>query len=238
MDSERPPQRWGVFFYRGIYTSGIKIFIGESPMFRKSLVYCGIAAPILYVITVIVGAALRTDYSHIVNAVSELLSNGAPNKAVLDVIFNIYNVLLLAFAFGGYIVLKNAHRLSRVSMGIFIATQIISLSWFMFPMDPLGSEATFAGTMHNILGGVVAFATILMPILMGLGLRRAEGFQTYVNYSFICSAIIFIAAPTGILLQSQGVQMFGFFERITIGTYEIWLFVTALNLLKIMQRDI
>jgi hypothetical protein len=207
-------------------------------MFRKSLVYCGIAAPIIYVITVIVGAALRNDYSHIVNAVSELLSNGAPNKAVLDVIFNMYNVLLLAFAIGGFIVLKNAHRLSRISMGIFIATQIISLSWFLFPMDPLGAEATFAGTMHNVLGGVVAFATILMPILMGAGLRQSEGFQKYVIYSFICSAIIFIAAPTGIILQSQGVQVFGFFERITIGTYEIWLFVTALNLLKIMQRDI
>ncbi len=85
-------------------------------MFRKVLLYCGIAAPILYVTTVIVGAAIRTDYSHIVNAISELISNGAPNKAVLDVIFNFYNALLLAFAIGGYIVSKNAGRLCRVAM--------------------------------------------------------------------------------------------------------------------------
>lgn len=207
-------------------------------MFRKFLVYCGLAAPVLYVITVIVGAAMRNDYSHIVNAISELLSTGAPNKAVLDIVFNIYNILLLAFAIGGFIVLKNAHRLSRVSMSIFIATQIISLSWFLFPMDPFGSKATFAGTMHNVLGGVVAFATILMPLLMGLGLRRVDGFRKYVVYSFITSAIIFVSGLTGVIAAGQGLHIFGLFERITIGSYEVWLFVTALNLLKMMQDDV
>jgi len=202
-------------------------------MFRKSLIYCGIVAPILYVITVIVGASLRSDYSHIVNAISELLSNGAPNKAMLDIIFNIYNALLLAFAIGGYIVLKNAHRLCRIAFGIFIAIQVISFSWFLFPMDPLGSEATVAGTMHNVLGGVVAFATILMPLFIGLGLRRVEGYQRYAVYSFISSAIIFVSGLTGVILSGQGILMFGFFERITIGAYEVWLFVTALNLLKL-----
>ena len=98
-------------------------------MFRKTLLACGIAAPILYILTVIVGAALRPDYSHIINAVSELLSNGAPNKAILDVIFNIYNALLLAFAIAAFITLKNAPRLGRISMGIFIAIQIFSFFW-------------------------------------------------------------------------------------------------------------
>lgn len=56
-------------------------------MLRKILVSCGIAAPVLYVVTAIIGAALRPDdYSHIVNAISELLSNGAPNKAILDIL--------------------------------------------------------------------------------------------------------------------------------------------------------
>jgi hypothetical protein len=206
-------------------------------MSRKALVYCGIAAPILYAITVMIGAALRRDYSHIVNAISELLSNGVPNKAVLDVIFNFYNALLLAFAIGGYIILKNAHRLCRIAFGIFIAIQVISFSWFLFPMDPLGSEATFAGTMHNVLGGVVAFATILMPLFMGLGIRHTDGFQKYAVYSFISSAIIFISGLTGVILSSQGILVFGFFERITIGSYEIWILVTALNLLRIMQNE-
>jgi hypothetical protein len=206
-------------------------------VFRKILLYCGIAAPVLYVITVIAGAAVRNDYSHIVNAISELISNGAPNKAVLDIIFNVYNALLLAFAIGGYITLKNAQRPCRFAMGIFIGIQILSFSWGFFPMDPIGAESTFSGTMHNVLGGVVALATILMPLLMGLGLRRSHDFRGYVIFSWITSAIIFISGLTGVILSGQGFLVFGFFERITIGTYEVWILVTALNMLKMMQTE-
>jgi hypothetical protein len=201
-------------------------------MLRKIPIYCGIAAPVLYVITAIVGAALRSDYSHIVNAISELISNGAPNKAILDVVFNIYNALLLVFAIGAFSVLKNSPRFCRVAMGLLIGIQILSFSWGFFPMDPLGAEATFAGTMHNVLGGIVALATIIMPLLMGLGLQKMDGFQGYAKYSFISSAIIFVSGLTGVILAGQGVHLFGLFERVTIGTYELWIFVTALMLLK------
>jgi len=203
-------------------------------MLRKILVSCGIAAPVLYIVTAIVGAALRpNDYSHIINAISELLSNGAPNKAVLDVVFNIYNALLLAFAIGAYSVTKNMPRLTQISMGILIGIQVLSFSWGFFPMDPLGAEVTFAGTMHNVLGGVVALATIIMPLLMGLGVRRLDDFSRYASYSFISSAIIFVSGLTGVILAGQGVQLFGLFERITIGSYEVWIFVTALSVLKV-----
>jgi hypothetical protein len=202
-------------------------------MLRKILVSCGITAPVLYIATAIIGAALRpNDYSHIVNAISELLSNGAPNKAVLDVVFNIYNALLLAFAIGAYSTSKNMPRLTRVAMGILVGIQVLSFSWGFFPMDPLGAEATFAGTMHNVLGGVVALATIIMPLLMGLGVRHLDGFKRYAAYSFVSSAVIFVSGLTGVILAGQGIQLFGLFERITIGTYEVWIFVTALSLLK------
>jgi hypothetical protein len=202
-------------------------------MFRKTLIYCGIVGPVLYIITATIGAALRNDYSHIVNAISELISNGAPNKAILDIVFNIYNALLLAFAIGAYSALKNAPRLCRIAMGILIGIQVLSFSWGFFPMDPMGAEVTFAGTMHNILGGIVAFATIVMPLLMGWGLQRVDDFQGYAKYSFISSAIVFVSGLTGVILAGQGIHLFGLFERITIGSYEVWIFVTAFRLLKI-----
>ena len=225
----------GEFFYLIVYTLDIKSYLGETIMLRKVLVSCGITAPVLYVITAIIGAALRPDYSHIVNAISELLSNGAPNKAILDVVFNIYNALLLVFAIGAYSVMKTFPRISKVSMGILIGIQVLSFSWGFFPMDPLGAEATFAGTMHNVLGGVVAMATIVMPLLMGLGVRHMDGFNHYAVYSFVSSAIIFVSGLTGVILAGQGVHLFGLFERITIGTYEVWIFVTAMKLLTTFQ---
>jgi len=206
-------------------------------MLRKILLSCGIAAPILYIVTAIAGAAMRpNDYSHLVNAISELLSNGAPNKAVLDVVFNIYNALLLLFALGAYTAMKDFPRLSKMAMGILIGIQILSFSWWLFPMDPIGAEATFAGTMHNVLGGVVALATIVMPLLMGFGARTLDLFNRYTVYSFISSAIIFVSGLTGVILAGKGVHLFGLFERITIGTYEVWIFVTAFKLMKMQQE--
>jgi hypothetical protein len=91
--------------------------------------------------------------------------------------------------------------------------------------------------MHNVFGGVVALATILMPLLMGLGLRQSKDFHRYAIYSWVSSAIIFASGLTGVILGGQGFLVFGFFERITIGTYEIWLFVTALNLLNMTETE-
>lgn len=65
---------------------------------RRLLFYFGIAAPLLYVVAVVPGAALRSDYSHLSRAISELIEFGAPNKLPLDVLFGVYNVLLIGFA--------------------------------------------------------------------------------------------------------------------------------------------
>ena len=83
----------------------------------------------------------------------------------------------------------------------------------------------------------MALATIIMPLLMGLGLRQTDGFKNYSAYSFITSTIIFVSGLTGVILAGQGVHLFGFFERITIGSYEIWISVTALRLLNYVKMN-
>jgi len=76
-----------------------------------------------------------------------------------------------------------------------------------------------------------------MPLLMGLGLRHQDGFQNYATYSFVSSAIIFVSGLTGVILAGQGFHVFGLFERITIGSFEIWILVTAWKLLKIAKEN-
>jgi hypothetical protein len=54
-------------------------------------------APVVYVVTLILGGLLRPGYSHISQAVSDLIASGAPNKSLLDPLFAIYNLLTVAF---------------------------------------------------------------------------------------------------------------------------------------------
>jgi hypothetical protein len=47
-----------------------------------------------------------------------------------------------------------------------------------------------------------------------------------------------ITILTGIILAGQGFQVFGPFERITIGSYEVWVLVTAWRLLKLEEFEL
>ena len=201
-------------------------------MLRKILICCGIAAPVLYVITAIVGAALRNDYSHIVNAISEFISNGAPNKAILDVVFNIYNALLLAFAIGAYVCLEKFAASLPGCDGNFDRHPNFILLMGLFPNGPAGRRSYFCRDHAQHSRRDRGPRDDHHAIVNGAGVAAGGWFQGYAKYSFISSAIIFVSGLTGVILAGQGVQLFGLFERITIGSYEIWIFVTAFRLLK------
>lgn len=66
----------------------------------KILMLCGVLAPIVYAVTVVLGGILRPGYSHISQFVSELIAAGAPNKSLLDPLFALYNLLTIAFGAG------------------------------------------------------------------------------------------------------------------------------------------
>jgi hypothetical membrane protein len=90
------------FFHYKICQTAYNTFLIISDLEKKIknriLSVCGAIAPILYVAIVALGGTIRPEYSHIAQAVSELIKTGAPNKALLNVLFIIYN--LLAGLFG------------------------------------------------------------------------------------------------------------------------------------------
>ncbi len=69
---------------------------------KKNYALFGIVGPLIYILAVIVGGAIRNDYSALYNAISELTMANAPNKLLLDVLFGIYNISLLIFGLGAY----------------------------------------------------------------------------------------------------------------------------------------
>jgi hypothetical protein len=87
---------------------------------------CGMIAPVLFILTAILGGALRPGYSHIANTVSELFSPGSPNKPLLDAFHTIFAILLILFGVCGnissrclglssHISRPDAHQLDRHS---------------------------------------------------------------------------------------------------------------------------
>jgi hypothetical protein len=64
-------------------------------MRNRILMLCGILAPIVYAVAVVLGGIVRPGYSHISQFISELIAAGAPNKSLLDPPFALYNLLTI-----------------------------------------------------------------------------------------------------------------------------------------------
>jgi hypothetical protein len=69
-------------------------------MGKRAWLLGGLLAPVTHLVVLVLGGLIRPGYSHYSEAISELVASGAPNKALLDPLFVIYNLAGLAFSFG------------------------------------------------------------------------------------------------------------------------------------------
>ena len=200
---------------------------------KKYLLFCGIAAAILYAATVILGGLIRPGYSHLVAAISELVADGAPNRSLLSTLFLGYNILLGLFGLGLF--LKVNREASKRAAGIIgsLTLFIVGLAGVLmelaFPQDPGGIATTFAGSMHMVMAGIASLGTMVAVLTLGLSFRNIPELHSYVTYSLLSVAIIFVSGGFTAMAMANKYHYFGAIERITIGTFILWLFIIGLR---------
>jgi hypothetical protein len=202
---------------------------------KKVLVSCGILAPIVYLAAVLLGGLLRPGYSHISQAISELLTMWAPNKPLLDALMAIYNVLTGLCAVGLLLLIRNRRQVKGQRSGnlaaMFLLLQaLFGLFTLAFPQDPPGLPATTTGTFHLVLAGGSSLTSMLMILLLGFWFRGMDGLGSFSVYSFISVGIVFLAGGLAAASAASASPFLGLVERITIGAYLQWLFVIAVRL--------
>ena len=193
----------------------------------------GMLIPLTYNCMYLLGGALRPGYSHISNSVSELLSPGAPNKALLTIIQTVYALLHIAFGCGVLLFVKESagdHLLGRAGAWLIIAMGVATIGTVIFPQDAEGTPITMAGQIHKslVFGGLIPFS-ILSTLLIGLWLRRAGIFPGFDVHSFITvGAIIVMGGLGGVAVETQYA---GLVERIAAIVTQQWLLMLGLKLL-------
>lgn len=129
-------------------------------------------APVWFVFMTILGGAIRPGYSHFSDTVSELFALGSPNKAFLDVLHTIFAVLLSLFGIGlvrFFQETKHFKRIGLVGASLFTLMGCVSVTTAtIFPQDPWGTTATFAGEMHKNLSGVIGLLSGIAMLLIGI----------------------------------------------------------------------
>ncbi len=202
---------------------------------KKHFYYLGILASIFYLIGVIVGGFLIPHYSHISQFISEIDSLISSDKRIITtIIFGAYNVLCALY--GLFYYLNNRGKRLEVVQGICVF--IIGLCGFLmlfFPMDIIGEAVTLRGIIHIVLAGIIAPLTILCTTIGFWAFKSDKSMRTY---SLVTGIVIFISGGLTSLLTASSFKAIGILERITIGSYIIWLTVTALYQKKIITKKI
>jgi hypothetical membrane protein len=203
-------------------------------MKNKVLMLCGILAPVIYIFTVVLGGAIRPGYSHVAQAVSDLIATEAPNKALLDSLFALYNLLTIAFGVGLFLYVRSSNQKRGNLVGtlgalILGASAVFGVIILFFP-EPVGGMAapiTSTGTMHIVFAGLSSLSTMLAMLLMGFWFRNNPRLQRYGLYSFISVAVVFLSGGLAAVSVANQSPIAGLLERITIGGFIQWLFVIA-----------
>lgn len=193
---------------------------------KKYFYWCGLIAPIVYVLAVVIGGFLIPHYSHINQVISEMDPLiDEKYSAILNILFGIYNVLTLIY---GVMLFYFYHKKSSSFTIQSVSIVLISLGgllMYFFPMDPIGNPTSTEGVVHIVLSTIMAPLTILVCLL---------GYWTFNNnekmriYSLVSSIIIFVFGGASAAFTANNLPMMGLLERITIGAYITWLFVTSL----------
>jgi hypothetical protein len=198
---------------------------------KKLLMLCGVSAAIIYVGTVLLGGWLRPGYSHISMAISELVADGAPNRALLSSLFLLYNVLLTLFGIGLFLEVnsQSGGRISGVLGSVaLVLVGIAGISMeLVFAQEPGGTAATFTGIMHFVMAGIASLGTMVALLMIGLWFRNFPDLKGYVIYSVISVAVIFVSGGSSVVAMANHSPLFGLIERITILTFTLWVSVIS-----------
>ena len=177
-------------------------------MDKKSLYFSGMGTGIAYLFGDVIGGMITPGYSFISNAVSELSQSGAANRPIMIPFLFVHALMLVLFGYA--IMIHHPYKKSKL---IFLGGLLImiigashSLSGTIFPQDPVGDPATFAGTMHLILVGITVILIIFLLPMMGQGLYKLKEWRTFRKFSLICLPIMIVFGGLTPLMIEMGLM--------------------------------
>ena len=200
---------------------------------KKVYTIFGFLGPIIYILAIIIGGALRNDYNQIYNTISELITANAPNLILMTIMFGIYNISIFIFGSGAFLDIElNNSKKYRFAMVLLALTGILGIILLFFPQDIRGTPATMAGSIHIAIAGISSLFSILTIFLTAFSFRKMLDMKNFAIYSFISGIIVVISG--GLAAYSVGNNLFfgGLLEKITILTFIVWVMILSYFSLK------
>lgn len=202
---------------------------GSPGTLTKALLICGLLAPLAYVGTDLLAAALYPGYSFVEQAPSELFAIGAPTSRVVVRGFSLSSLLFVAFACGVWRAVGES-RLLRTLAVLVAANGVDSLVLWQFPMHMRGAAPGFTDKMHVILA-INPF--VLLSIAFGVA-----AFRSWFRFYSVATIVVLVVLATVALLYVPQVAAheptpwLGLSERSSQYAHLLWHAVLAIVLIR------
>lgn len=200
---------------------------------KKIYTLFGLVGPVIYILAVILGGILRSDYSFLYNTISELTVTNAPNLVLISVLFGIYNFSLFLFGIGAFLDNEiDSSRKYKAATLMLATIGILGLLLLFFPQDPRNSAVTFQSTMHIAIAGIISLFILISVLLIGINFRKIKEMKSFSIYSFVSFVVILVSGGAAAISVGTNYAYGGLFQRITIFTFMLWVIVFSYLILR------
>ena len=200
---------------------------------QQVLLACGVLSSVLYVATDILGGWMYDGYSFTSQAVSELMAVGAPSERLVDPLFLVYDLLVVAFGVAVFREGAGRNLALRITGCLLAAYGLIGFAGpTLFEMNQRGAGQPGSDTPHLVVTGVLVLL-LLAAIGVG-GFAFGRRFRTY-SFITLLAVIAFgvLTVPFGIRIAAgQPTPGFGIIERVNIYLSLSWIAVLGAGLLQ------
>jgi hypothetical protein len=195
----------------------------------------GIAAPLVYAGTVVIGGLATPGYSHANATISELTLAGGPFAGDLDDAFVAYDLLLACFAasFPASLSIRRQRSLHAASV-VLLALALAGVGMVtVFPVSAPGARLTPTAMMHIALAAVASVATMAAVALVSYALWLVPRWYVFARFSLACFVVVLCSGLWTACAIAGAWPFAGIAERVTIGTFMVWLLIFAASLSRI-----
>lgn len=192
---------------------------------------CGMAAPLIFGITVLGIGLLTPGYDPVTQLMSELGIPGGPYALIMNGAgFVLVGTLMTAFVY-------SVHRVFRprwlVAFGsVMVAAAGISfIAMGFFHCDQGCIPTTPAGNLHLLFGLIATFAAVLAAMTFSVVMYQEKGWSGYWQYSLMTGILVLVILPVFLSQQDRA----GLFQRMMVGIIFLWTEILAIRIFLIVS---
>ncbi len=196
----------------------------------RFLAFCGVIAPIIFTVVLLILGFIHPDYNHVTQYISEFGAVDAPYALIMNTVgIPLLGVLIIAFAFALDQGVNNGKgsKIGPLLVGISGVSFVLC---GIFICDPGCIPISTVGIIHGYMCFIAQFSLIFAPFFMFHRLARDDRWRNYQFYSLaFASVALFIVIMYKLI--SFG-DLVGMFQRISFGIPLLWVEFMAIKLIR------